>query len=325
MHIFFWKILPKTEFCNTPGLCWYDGALETVGRQLWRFRGHNWWYVWCFYVFFSSGIFTVLSAEDFNSDPSDFRLSLIDEHAGGWAQAFHTENYFSHFSCLFKQTVLRENLSKGPQWSEISQTLSFTTTCSSSMFSHLFLFKTDFCFAFCQPTLYCPSVSRAHRCARVCTPHGGQKKNLRRFASTDFCPKNCCRFHSKRVSRHWITPEILQNWSAQPLQSSHTADTNRSAVSMLICCMFVSICTHDLNNLSAFSCFFYRYVFMCSLPEAPGMKFSLEFFVVNSLCRTFHRNLHSHLSLFFQSCQPCEVHNIQVQCRSCTSTIGKKK
>lgn len=45
------------------------------------------------------------------------------------------------------------------------------------------------------------------------------------------------------------------------LQSSHTADTNRSAVSMLICCIFVSICTHDQNNLSAFSCFFYSYVF----------------------------------------------------------------
>ena len=76
---------------NTPGLCWYDGALETVGGQLWRFRGQNWWYVWCFYVFFLGNFFYRSFSWGFQFWPSDFRLSLIDEHAGGWAQAFHTD------------------------------------------------------------------------------------------------------------------------------------------------------------------------------------------------------------------------------------------
>lgn len=168
------------------------------------------------------------------------------------------------------------------------------------------------------------SVSSPSMCKSLCTAWRPEK-NLKRFASTDFFVQKIVADSIPNAFPGIGLPGRSCRIGCTTLQSSHTADTNRSAVSMLICCIFVSICTHDLNNLSAFSCFFYSYVFMRSLPEAPGMKFSLEFFVVNSLCRTFHR-IYILIFLFCQSCQPCEVHNIQVQCRrSCTSTIGKKK
>ena len=179
---------------------------------------------------------------------------------------------------------------------------------------------------FCQPAFYCPSVSRAHRCARVCAPHGGQTKNLRRFASTDFLSKKLLQIPYQTRFQALDYPGDPAELAAQ-LCKAPTLLTRTGAplACWYVACLYQFVhMSHDLNNLSAFSCFFYSYVFMCSLPEAPGMKFSLEFFVVNSLCRTFHR-IYILIFLFFQSCQPCEVHNIQVQCRSCTSTICKKK
>ena len=57
-----------------------------------------------------------------------FRLSLIDEHAGGWAQAFHSS---------ITETVLRENLSN--DLSHLKSVLLVSQKFPlSSMFSHQF-------------------------------------------------------------------------------------------------------------------------------------------------------------------------------------------
>ena len=189
------------------------------------------------------------------------------------------------------------------------------------MFSDVFLFKTDFCFAFCQPTFYCPSVSRARRCARVCAPHGGQKENLRRFASTDLLSKKLLQISFQTRFQALDYPGDPAELAAQ-LCKAPTLLTRTGAP---LACWYVAYLyqfVHMIRIIYLLSVAFSTA--MCSLPEAPGMKFSLEFFVVNSLCRTFPR-IYINIFLFFQSCQPCEVHNIQVQCRSCTSTIGKKK
>ena len=220
-------------------------------------------------------------------------------------------NYFSHFSCLFKQTVLRENLSN-----DLNGLKSLRLLVSQQ---HVQVQ----CFLIC----FCSKLTSALRFVNLrcivpqCLEPIDVQEFVHRMEARKEFEKICLDgFFVQKIVADFIPnafpgiglPGRSCRIGCTTLQSSHTADTNRSAVSMLICCMFVSICTHDLNNLSAFSCFFYSYVFMCSLPEAPGMKFS------------FHR-IYILIFLFFQSCQPCEVHNIQVQCRSCTSTIGKKK
>lgn len=319
--------------CNTPGLCWYDGALETVGGQLWRFRDRI-DDMSCqfdvFTFFFSQKRITRELLPFFQ-----LRISILTE----WFQVephwwtcrwmgsgLSYRNYFSHFSCLFKQTVLRENLSNDLNGLE-SLRLLFSQQHVQVQ-----------CFLMC----FCSKLTSALRFANLrfivpqCLEPIDVQEFVHRMEARKEFEKICLDgFLSKKLLQIPFQPRFQAlDYPGDPAELAAQlckAPTLLTRTGAPLACWYVaylslvSICTHDLNNLSAFSCFFYSYVFMCSLPEAPGMKFSLEFFVVNSLCRTSHR-ICILIFLFFQSCQPCEVHNIQVQCRrSCTSTIGKNK
>lgn len=98
---FFQKILPKLSSA-TLQVCadmmellrrWGDSS-EDLGTELMICHVSLMLFTFLFSSEFkknNSGNFYRSLAWGFQFWPSDFRLSLIDEHAGGWAQAFQTE------------------------------------------------------------------------------------------------------------------------------------------------------------------------------------------------------------------------------------------
>lgn len=121
-------------------------------------------------------------------------------------------NYFSHFSCLFKQTVLRENLSNDLNGLESLRLLFSQQHVQVQCFLMCFCSKLTSALRFVNLRCIVPQCLEPIDVQEFVHRMEARKRIWEDLPRRIFCPKNCCRFHSKCVSRHWITREILQNW-----------------------------------------------------------------------------------------------------------------